>query len=192
MIAILKYRILFITILFGAFGGALSLLLRIEDMKNYYPSLAVLIALAVTLLISFLIKAKWETKFRNNLKIAATALFVLFLISAFLHTYYVIDRTFEYREFDQVNRYVKGDYSAAAIEYKKKHLYQKDEEALYNEFGGTSGIEIYWTKESINKNILLLIMTYCCLVMFFVGCISLLVEILSSKYGKSTKKAHTL
>lgn len=192
MIAILKYRILLITILFGAFGGALSLLLKVEDMKTYYPSLAILISLAVSLLISFLIKAKWETRFRNKLKLAATVLFVLFLVSSFFHTYLIIDRTFEYREFDKMSRFVKGDYSAIASDYKTKHRYQTDEEALYNEFGGTEGIKIYWTKESVNKNIFLLIVTYCCIVLFFVSCISLLIEILSSKYSKSTKKTQTL
>jgi hypothetical protein len=191
MITILKYRILFITILFGAFGGALSLLLKIEDLKNYYPSLAFLIALIVTLLISFLIKARWRTEFRNKLKIASVILFLLFLGASFLHTYFIIDRTFEYREFDDVNRFVKGEYSAAALTFKKDHPNVKDEEALNKEFGGTSGIDIYWTKESINKNILLLIISYCCLVMFFVASVSLLTEVLSSKYGKSTKKIHT-
>lgn len=190
MIAILKYRILFITVLFGAFGGALSLLLKIEELKKYYPSLAVLIALIVTLLISFLIKAKWGTRYRNKLKIISVILFFLFLGTAFLHTFYIIDRTFEYREFDTVSRFVKGEYSDAAKVFKKAHPNQTDKEALYNEFGGTSGIDIYWTKDSINKNILRLIISYCCIVMFFVACVSLLAEILAAKYGKSTKKIH--
>ena len=191
MITILKYRILFITLLFGAFGGALSLLLKIEDLKTYYPSLAVLIALTVTLLISFLIKSKWNRHFRNNLKIAATVLFIFFLVAAFLHTYFIIDRTFEYREFDKVNRYVKGAYSETGINYRKEHPRQKDQEALYNGFEGPAGIEIFWTKESINKNIFLLIITYCCIIIFFVSCISLVTEILAAKYSRSTKRIHS-
>ena len=89
MIAILKYRVLLITILFGAFGGALSLLLKIEDLKTYYPSLAILIALTVSLLISFLIKAKWNIRLRNQLKAISVVLFILFLAAAVLHTYYI-------------------------------------------------------------------------------------------------------
>jgi hypothetical protein len=191
MLTILKYRVLFITILFGAFGGALSLLLKIEDLKNYYPSLAVLIALAVTLLVSFLIKAKWTRQYRNKLKVAATLLFVLFLGAVFFHTYYIINHTFEYREFDKMSRYVKGEYSETGLSYKKNHPYQRDEEALRNYFGGPSGIELLWTKDSINNNIFRLIISYCCLVMFFVGCISFLTEILADKYFKSIKKVHT-
>lgn len=191
MITLLKYRVLLVTFLFGAFGGALSLLLKIEDLKTYYPSLAVLIALTVSLLISFLIKARWETGFRNKLKVAATLLFVLFLVSAFVHTYLIINRTIEVREFDTMSRYVTGDYSAAGLAYIKAHPTQTDKEALYNEFGGAEGVPIYWTPTSINNNILLLIITYCAVVLFFVACISLLAEILSGKYGKRGKKADT-
>jgi hypothetical protein len=191
MITILKYRILFITLLFGAFGGALSLLLKIEDLKKYYPSLAILIALIVTLLMSFLIKAKWTVKYRNKLKVFAITLFLLFLATAFLHTFYIINNTFEYREFDEMSRYVKGAYSPAAIEYKKGHGFQKDEEALRNYFGGPSGIELYWTKDSINANIFKLIITYCLLIMFFVASISLLTEVLAGRFAKSTKKIHS-
>lgn len=188
MIAILKYRVLLITILFGAFGGALSLLLKIEDLKTYYPSLAILIALTVSLLISFLIKAKWNIRLRNQLKAISVVLFILFLAAAVLHTYYIIDRTFEYREFDEVNRYVKGSYSSLAYDYKKKYPNLSDEEILYERLGGTSAIDVYWTKESINKNIFSLIITYCCIVLFFVACISLILEVIGSRYKKTKKK----
>ena len=191
MITILKYRILFITLLFGAFGGALSLLLKIEDLKTYYPSLAILIALSVSLLISFLIKAKWSTRLRNKLKVIVAIVFFLFLGTAFLHTYYIIDKTFEYRNFEEVNRYVKGDYSAIAKQYKSQHPTLTDEEALYNDFGGSGGINIYWTKESVNKNILILIITYSMLILFFVACVSLLTEVLAGKYSKSSKRIHS-
>jgi hypothetical protein len=188
MIAILKYRVLLITILFGAFGGALSLLLKIEDLKTYYPSLAILIALTVSLLISFLIKAKWNIRLRNQLKAISVVLFILFLAAAVLHTYYIIDRTFEYTEFDEVNRYVKGTYSSLAYDYKKKYPNLSDEEILYERLGGTSAIDVYWTKESINKNIFSLIITYCCIVLFFVACISLILEVIGSRYKKTKKK----
>lgn len=190
MITILKYRILFITLLFGAFGGALSLLLKIEELKTYYPSLAILIALSVSLLISFLIKAKWSSRFRNKLKVIVAVVFIFFLGTAFLHTFYIIDRTFEYRNFEEVNRYVKGDYSELAKQYKSQHPTLTDEEALYNDFGGPSGINVYWTKRSVDKNILLLIITYSMLILFFVACVSLLTEILAGKYSRSTKRIH--
>lgn len=191
MVTIIKYRILLITVLFGAFGGALSLLLKIEDLKSYYPSLAILIAFSVSLLISFLIKAKWSTHLRNQLKVIVAIVFFLFLATAFLHTYYIIGKTFEYRNFDEVDRYVKGDYSAAALTYKKKHPDLTDEEALYDDFGGVSGISIYWTPQSVNKNILILIISYCMVILFFVACVSLLTEILAGRYSKSSKRIYS-
>ena len=77
MIALLKYRVLFITLLFTIFGGALSLLLKIDEMESYYPALAALIALSVSLLISLLTKGRWTTSFKNKVKITATLLFYL-------------------------------------------------------------------------------------------------------------------
>ena len=191
MLTILKYRVLLITAIFGAFGGALSLLLKVEDLKSYYPSLAALIALIVSLLISFLIKARWNTRHRNKLKIVSALLFGLFLATAFFHTYYVINDTFEYREFAKMTRYVKGEYTQAAINYKKGHPAEEDIDALKNYFGGTAGIGLFWTRTSINNNIFKLIVTYCCLVMFFVGAVSLVTEVLASKYSKSTKRVHS-
>jgi hypothetical protein len=90
-----------------------------------------------------------------------------------------------------MSRYVKGNYTEAALSYKKEHPFQKDEEALNKFFGGPSGIELFWTEKSINTNLFKLIISYCCLVMFFVGSVSLLTEVLASKYSKSTKKIHT-
>lgn len=188
MLDLLKYRVVFITLLFGAFGGALSLLLKIEELKNYYPSLAVLIALCVSLLISFLLKARWSTRLRDRLKIVAVLLFLLFVATAALHTYYIINRTFEYREFDEVNRYVKGNYTDTAIAYKKRFPFLKDEEILRDRLEGVTAIEIFWTKESINNNIFRLIASYCGLVLFFVASVTLLSEILATNYRKRTKK----
>lgn len=191
METILKYRIAFITLLFSAFGGGLSVLLKIENLKNYYPAVAFLIALLVSLLISFLIKARWSTKFRNQLKIWSTGLFILFLGATAFHTYLIIDRTFEYQDFDVTNRYVKGEYSNYAMDIQKQYPNLTDQELLYNYFEGSNGIDVYWDKGSINKNVFWLILTYCGVVLFFVACVSLLTEILASRYGKSSKKIYS-
>ena len=75
-----------------------------------------------------------------------------------------------------------------AHDYKKKYPNLSDEEILYERLGGTSAIDVYWTKESINKNIFSLIITYCCIVLFFVACISLILEVIGSRYKKTKKK----
>jgi hypothetical protein len=188
METILKYRIAFITVLFGAFGGALSLLLKVEDLKNYYPALAALIALLVSLLISFLIKGRWSVPFRNQLKVWATGLFILFIGATILHTYYVITRTFEYEDFDVTNRYVKGEYSNSALDYQRQYPNLTDQEMLFHYFEGSAGRDIYWKKDTVDKNVFALILTYSGVVLFFVACISLLAEVLATKYTKSSKK----
>jgi hypothetical protein len=181
ILQVLNNRVTYITVIFGLFGGALSLLLKVEEMKNFYPALSTLIALLVSLLVSLLIKGKRDKRSKDRLKISAVLLFLLFLVCAAFHTRYVINQTFEYHEFDKVNRYVKGEYSDSGLAAKKKYPMLNDEQILYQIMGGTDGIENYWTRTSIDNNILWLILTYCGLVMFFVACITLLTEILAEK-----------
>jgi uncharacterized membrane protein len=131
ILMVLNNRVTYITILFGLFGGALSFLLKIEDMKTYYPALASLIALVISLLVSLLIKGKRDRKSKNRFKISAIILFLMFLAFAAIHTKYVITKTFEYHEFDEVNRYVKGVYSDTAFALKRRYPQLSDEKMLY-------------------------------------------------------------
>ena len=190
MVTILKYRVAFITLLFGLFGGALSLLLKVDELQNYYPSLAMLIALSISLLISFLIKAKWNVSFRNTLKKVATILFLLFLVAAFFHTYFLINSVFKYKDFDHnTSLYVKGsELTAAAIKCRKDHPTITSDAAMMTTcFEGPESKADAWTQDSINNNIMKLIISYCMVILFFVSTISLLAEVLSSKYTKTTK-----
>jgi hypothetical protein len=189
MLKVLNSRIVYITIIFAAFGSALSMLLKIEAMKTYYPALATLISLLVSLLVSLLIKGKRDKRSKARLKIWAVILFMLFLLCAVFHTGYIINKTFEYREFDEVNRYVKGEYSDSGLVVKQRYPMLNDEQILYKKMGGTDGIEIYWVKSSIDYNIFMLIITYCGVVMFFVACITLLTEILSENNKRLTRSA---
>ena len=193
MIKLLKYRVLFITLLFGLFGGALSLLLKVDEMQTYYPALAMLIALCISLLISFLIKGKWNTSFRNKLKLTATILFIFFLISAAFHTYYFLNNTFKYAGFDGKEAYyVRGSiYTPAAIKCRQDHpAITSDAGMLEICFEGTEGKMQAWTEQSINNNIMTLIISYCTVILFFVAVVSLLTEILALKYDKSNKKLY--
>ncbi len=188
VIEILNNRVTYITLIFGLFGGALSLLLKIEDMKTYYPALASLIALLVSLLVSLLIKGKKGPAQRRLFKILAALLFFLFLVCAILHTNFIIKKTFEYHEFDQMSRYVKGDYSPAALAAKQKYPMLTDEQILYQKMGGPDGISVYWTAASIDNNVFLLIISYCGVIIFFVASITFLTEVLAEQEQKKPRK----
>jgi hypothetical protein len=184
ILEILNNRVTYITLIFGAFGGALSLLLKIEELKTYYPSLSILIALLVSLLVSLLIKGKRGPKVRNRFKIAALVLFVLFLICAIQHTRYIINKSFEYHEFDETNRYVKGIYSDSGLATKKRYPSLNDEQILYQKMGGADGIKIFWTPVSVDNNIFLLVVSYCGIVLFFVASITFFLELLAEEEMK--------
>lgn len=181
ILMVLNNRVTYITVLFGLFGGALSFLLKIEDMKTYYPALASLIALVISLLVSLLIKGKTDRKSKSRFKISAIILFLLFLGFAAIHTKYVITKTFEYHEFEEVNRYVKGAYSDTAYALKKRYPHLSDENMLYQKMSGVDSIKQYWTPESVETNIFILIATYCGLVLCFVAVITLMTEILADE-----------
>lgn len=183
---VLNNRVTYITIIFGLFGGALSFLLKIEDMKTYYPALASLIALVVSLLVSLLIKGKRDRKSRKRLNVWALILFILFLGFAALHTNYVITKTFEYQEFDEANRYIKGNYSQTALELKKKYSHLSDSQILYQKMSGVDSIKQFWTPESVDMNVFILIATYCGVVLCFVAVITLVTELLAE--DKTTTK----
>jgi hypothetical protein len=181
MTAILTKRVAFITLIFGAFGGALTLLLKIQEMQSYYPALGALIALLTSLLVSFLIIGKRNSKVMRQFKIAAALLFACFLACAVLHTRKVINHTFEYVEFDETNRYVKGNYSDSGLAIKKRYPTLNDEEILRQKMGGVDAIKIYWDASSVDNNVFLLILTYCGIVLFFVAAVTFLTEVLSER-----------
>ena len=191
--ALLKYRVALITLLFGAFGGALTFLLQIDEMENYYRALAPLLALVVSLLISFLLKMKWGTKARNILKVIAAVSFVFLLISIFFYTRLFLAATFPFANSDgKTSYYVRGDkdaYTQLALDFKNKNPgITSDSEIIRNGFEGPHNKRFVWAEESISKNLLCLIAGYCVIVILFVGIISMLSEIQVLKYSQSTRK----
>lgn len=194
MASLLKFRVAFITLFFGIFGSALTLLLQIDEMESYYRALAPLLALVISLFISFMIKMRWNTKTRNKLKIIVSVLLTLLLLSVFFYTRLFLKATFPFRDAnDNLAYYVKGDknsYTQLALDFKKNNpAITSDSELIRNGFEGPHNKRFAWTEESISNNILLLIAGYCIVIILFTGIVSLLSEILVLKYPKSTKRS---
>lgn len=191
MIKLLKYRAALLTVMFGLFGGAISKLLVIDEMTGYYTALASIIALVVNLLVSFLLKGRWNTRLKNNIKIICFALFIALVGFLYMHTKYFIENTFPYSDFENnVSYHVKGsEYTLAAKKFKAEHQYIESDADLVREgFGSPEEKGKVWTQESIDKNWLRLVLSYSLIVIFFVGLVSVLIEVLISQYGKSTEK----
>ena len=193
MSSFLKFRVAFITALFALFGSALTMLLQIDEMKSYYQSLAPLLALVISLFISFMIKMKWGRKARNLLKVIVSVLLVFLLFAIFFYTRFFLTATFPFSDNSgKVSYYVKGDknsYTKIALDFKEKNpSITSDSELIRNGFEGPHNKRFAWTEESISDNILWLIAGYCIVIILFVGVISLLTEILVLKYPKSTKR----
>ncbi|WP_026968065.1 hypothetical protein [Algoriphagus terrigena] len=191
MISLLKYRAALIAVIFGLFGGAISHLLKIEELTFYYTALASIIALVVNLMVSFLLKGKWNTHTKYSLKAVCLFLFAGLILILYTHTRYFLEGTFPYKNFEgQVSYYIKGtDYTPIAKDFKKENPYiQSDEDLMREGFGSPDEKDKVWTQDSINKVWMKLITSYCLVVILFVALVSVLIEILMTKYGKSTKR----
>ncbi|WP_194973115.1 hypothetical protein [Aquiflexum lacus] len=192
MIKLLKYRAALIGVLFGLFGGGLANLLAIEEMALYYTSLATMIALVVNLLVSFLLKGKWNLKIRNQLKYISVGLFFSLIVILITHTKFFLEGTFSYSDFDNNTSYhIKGsEYTQLAKKFKLENPYiESDNDLIREGFGSPEEKGKVWTQDSINQSWLKLLITYSLMVVFFVGLISILIEILMSKYEKTTRKS---
>lgn len=191
MIKLLQYRAALLAVMLGLFGGAISKLLVIDELTGYYTALASIIALVVNLLVSFLLKGRWNTKLKNNIKKICLALFIVLVGFFYMHTKHFIEYTFPYSDFENnVSYHVKGrEYTFAAKKFKEEHPYIVSDADLVREgFGSPDEKGKIWTQESIDKNWLSLVLSYSLVVIFFVGLVSVLIEVLISQYGKSTEK----
>jgi len=191
MLKLLKSRVVLVTALFAAFGGALSKLLKIDEMEGYYVALTSLIALLTTLLISFLLKGVWSKKRKKTLQIILSITSVLFIISALYHTNVFLTKTISYHHpKDRPASYlVKGkNYSVEGVRRKALYPDYNDDEILYQALGGPTGKTHLWDQSDINANTFALITSYVLLVIFFSGSTFALLEILSSQYAKSTAR----
>lgn len=134
---------------------------------------------------------------------ATIILFVLFLVSCFLFIWlFRFQLTFEMKEFDSEKmstdtsgiaayrtvRYVKGTYyTPDAMAYIKDNpASEQDAVELVKAFGGSSEIKSIWDDRSRNLAQFYLMLCYSAFVLLFVANISLLCEVLATKYG--TKK----
>jgi hypothetical protein len=191
MIKLLKYRAALLGVLFGLFGNGLSQLFMIDEMTVYYTALASLLALVVNLLVSFLLKDRWNKAMRNRVKVASVVLFFGLIASVYLHTKYFIECTFPYEDFDgKVSYYIKGDaYSDLGRKAKRMHpAIQSDADLMREVFVSPEFKGKVWTENSIEKNKLKLISSYTVFVLVFVSIVSILTEVLAGRYGKTTAK----
>lgn len=191
MIKLLKYRAALLGVLFGLFGNGLSQLFMIDEMTLYYTALASLLALVVNLLISFLLKDRWNKAMRNRVKVASVVLFFGLIASVYMHTKYFIECTFPYEDFDgKVSYYIKGDqYTDVGQKAKRKHPnIQSDADLMREAFVSPDNKDVVWTEDSIGKNTLKLITSYTVFVLVFVSIVSILTEVLVGRYGKTTTK----
>jgi hypothetical protein len=191
MIQLLKYRAALLGVLFGLFGGAISQLLAIEEMTLYYTALASIIGLVVNLMVSFMLKGKWNAKMKNTIKAICAFFFVALVATLFMHTKFFIEGTFSYQNFEnEVRYYIKGsEYTNVAKKFKEENPYiESDEDLIREGFGSPQEKGKVWTQESIHYNWMKMLSTYCLIVIFFVGLISILIEVLMGRYGKTTSK----
>jgi len=196
----LDKRIYIITFIFGLGGGVLSTLLDITEISNAtLTSIAVIFAFLISLFISFLLRTRWTSKTKLRVTVIS---FCMLLISMFL-AYNYFDQynrlTFTYSEGFQVDstpvavyppslRHLKGCYySETSINVQKQHKLTfkykiSDSALLFDYYGGLRGMEYVWDSASIECAKRTMFLSYSLFVLFLSATISLLAEVLYTKY----------
>ncbi len=139
---------------------------------------------------------------RARVRWISIILFIAFLISCFLFIWlFRFQLTFEMKEFDPSNksgapgiagyktiRYVKGVYyTPDALSYIKDNPgIENDPAQLVKTFGGSGEIESIWDNRSRNLAQFYLMLCYSAFVLLFVANVSLLCEVLVTKYKNTT------
>ncbi len=190
MLSILKSRVVLVTALFAAFGGGLSLLLKIDEMQSYYIALSSLVAFLISLLLSFLLRGTFKKKQKQMLKIILSVGFVCFIVAALYHTNLFLNATSPYRFPPGTTSYLvrADDYSINGKTYKGKYPSLADDQILYMHLGGSGGKTFLWEQRDINSNTFKLITSYIILLIFFAGTVFALLEILALYYAPSVRK----
>lgn len=192
MIRLLQYRAALVTVMFGLFGGAISNWLVIEEYSWLYFGIASILGLTVNLLVAFLLKSKWSKGIKNNIKLVCIFLFTALVVNLYMHTKFFLERTFAYKNFDdEVVYYVKGtEYTPLAKAFKLANPeIVSDADLIMEGFGSPLEKGKVWTEASIIESWLKLISSYALFIIFFVGLVSVLIEVLTGQYGKSTAKS---
>ncbi len=190
LLSLLKSRVVLVTFLFAAFGGALTLLLKIDEMQRYYIALSSLVALLMSLLLSFLLKGMVKKKQKLILKAVLSAGFICFIGSALYHTNLFLNATIPYRyPVGSTSYLVKANaYSKQGEKFREKYPSLADDQLLYMHLGGAPGKTFLWEQRDINANTFKLITSYIILLVFFAGSVFALLEILVMYYAPSLAK----
>jgi hypothetical protein len=190
MLQLIKYRLAVVTLLFAAFGGALATIIGIDELRLQYVGLACLITFVINLLVSFLLKQKWEKRYKQRLQVISFAIFVLLITAIAFHVYFFQSNTFRYIGFNKQESYhVKGEsFTYLGDSLSRSHPTMEPAEILSKYLGGPQQASSLWKQETITSNVLILLASYGSIVICFSFLVSILVETLALKFPKTALK----
>ena len=192
MSLLLKYRIPALVIFFAGLGLAISLIVKLGELKWYYIAGTPLLALVVGLLGYFFTDTAWNKKLREKEIWVSTVLGLLFFAALFFHQRIYNTGTFRYKDINGVARtYIKGySYTPIAIKFKTAHpAISSDAELLYEAFGGIEGKSDIWSETSIRQTTWHFIISYCCGILSLSALISWILGVAYEKRFTDPQKA---
>ncbi len=182
---LIRYRVLIIAAFFALVGIALSVLVKVEELRWYYISLAPLLAVLVGFLILFLLKKESSKRILGKLKSIAVAFFAAFIIGLFFYISLFNRSTFQFVHANgKATYHIKGNktsYSEAALAFKKQNPGISDDELIRLGFVNPDNKKWAWSEDSIKKNSLSLVIGYCILIVLLAAFLSFISESLAQK-----------
>lgn len=166
-----------ISFLFAAFGNFLLDVAPPEEADaKFAVGISSLLALGLLLFISALSRNRQRTRFRKVWLVAAGSLFGVAIISGCIYKWNIDHRTFPYPPENQKVEYIAGTKltpEAEAYWAKNKSLTAA---RIVAEFGGIANRELVWTRDSIFKAKIILMINYIVVVLSFAGMFFCLTE----------------
>jgi hypothetical protein len=192
MFFILRYRVMVLTIFFGALGIALALILKLDELKWYYIVGTPLLALVIGMLSSFLTDTVWNKRLREKAIWVSLVLGLLFFAALFFHLRVYNNGSFRYKDVKGVTRtYIKGyEYTPIAKKYKTANpALSSDADLLYEGFGGIEGKSYVWTQASIRQTTFQFIISYGIVILFLSALLSWIIGVAYEKRFLDPKMA---
>lgn len=198
----LDKRIYIITFIFGLGGGVLSTLLDIKEISSVtLTSIAVIFAFVISLFISLLLRTRWTGKTKFRVTLISFCMLLISMILAYNYFNQYDQLTFTYSEGfpldsngNKVNLYsvthLKGCWYTENAKNAQRQEDNKvpgkydisDSALIFNYYGGLDGMGYVWDRASILCAKRTMLISYSLFVLFLSATISLLAEVLYTKY----------
>ncbi|MEP6584973.1 MAG: toll/interleukin-1 receptor domain-containing protein [Ginsengibacter sp.] len=186
---ILRYRTFFMIVISTLLVAVVTGIFGIHALRFQYIAIAALSLFVTSMLVLSLLKSKMQYRLRSRLQLICISFFTVFIAALAFHIYYSQSNTFPYTGFGgKAAYYIKGNgFTHLGDSLMKAHRYMAETDILRKLLGGPGGASRLWIPASIISAKIKILFSYTAVMIFFGLFISILTELLATKYKPATQ-----